>query len=377
MKAKILLGALVFYALVAIAHIGVNIGFERFVRDVRVAFGLERESLRVGFLPVTCHLTCPVIDWTTRHSATGALFESKRYSDFATASEDLNKGTLGVAFLNAPLAISLKMKGLPVRIISLGHRDGTTLVVAASSPITHFTQLRGKKVLVPSKFSNQQLWLHRLCKQNGMVLADLELRECPPPDMPAMLESGNCDAYCIGEPHAARAEMAGTGRVLLHVKDSWPNFISCVAVAREDVIATQREMIQELVDGIAGSGLWLEQGQENRFSAAEVAGKYYYNQKPELLKWVLSKPIDRVRYDQLDLARKDFEEIVALAVEAGMFQKPISYDEFADPSFTANAKHIPVPMPPDDGIGPQVQVVARPLTATSAATQPQATPASK
>jgi NitT/TauT family transport system substrate-binding protein len=366
-------------------HIGINIGFSRFARDVRVYFGLERESLRVGFLPVTCHLTCPVIDWTTRKSSTGALFESKRYSDFATASEDLNKGTLGVAFLNAPLAISLKMKGLPVRIISLGHRDGTTLVVGANSSVTHFAQLRGKKILVPSKFSNQQLWLTKLCKENGMTLADLELRECPPPDMPAMLESGNCDAYCIGEPHAARAEMAGTGRVLLHVKDSWPNFISCVAVAREDVIAAQREMIQELVDGIAGSGLWLEQGQENRFSAAEVAGKYYYNQNPELLKWVLSKPVDRVRYDELDLAREDFEEIVALAVEFGMFPKSISYDEFADPSFTANAAHVPIPMPPDDGLGPQTEIVARPAAASpstpspSAASpaQPQSAPASR
>jgi NitT/TauT family transport system substrate-binding protein len=279
------------------------------------------------------------------------LFESKRYSDFATASEDLNKGTLGAAFLNAPLAISLKQKGLPVRIVSLGHRDGTTIMVPTNSAVTHFTQLRGKKMLIPSKFSNQQLWLARLCKENGMTLADLELRECPPPDMPAMLESGNCDAYIVGEPHAARTEIAGSGRVLMQVKDSWPNFISCVLVVREDVIKEQRALIQELVDGIAGSGLWLEQGIENRKSAAQVAGKYYYNQKPELLEWVLSKPIDRVRYDDLDLARRDFDEITSLAVEFGMFKSAPLYEDYADPSFTASARHVAVAMPPDDGKG--------------------------
>lgn len=351
MKGKILAGAAAFYAVVAVAHVGINIGFDEFGDDLRVFFGLERPTLRVGFLPVTCHLTCPVVDWTTTHSPSGALFESKRYSDFATASEDLNKGTLGCAFLNMPLAISLRMKGLPIKIVSLGHRDGSAIVVPTNSPIARFAQLRGKKVLIPSKFSNQQLWLYRLCKQNGMTLDDLELRECPPPDMPAMLETGSCDAYVVGEPHCARAEMAGSGRVLLHVKDSWPNFISCVPVVRDEVIAENRELIQELVDGIAGSGLWLEQGIENRKEAAKVVGKYYYNQKPELLEFVLSKPIDRVRYDDLNIARKDFEEIMTLAVESGMFPKRIEFEEYADPSFTDSSNRRPIPMPPDDGLG--------------------------
>jgi hypothetical protein len=53
MKAKILISALVFYLVVTIAHLGINIGFDNFARDVRVFFGLERATLRVGFLPVT------------------------------------------------------------------------------------------------------------------------------------------------------------------------------------------------------------------------------------------------------------------------------------------------------------------------------------
>lgn len=53
MKAKILLGALIFYVLVAVSHIGINIGFAQFTRDIRVFLGLERSMLRIGFLPVT------------------------------------------------------------------------------------------------------------------------------------------------------------------------------------------------------------------------------------------------------------------------------------------------------------------------------------
>ena len=38
----------------------------------------------------------------------------------------------------------------------------------------------------------------------------------------------------MGEPFAARTEMAGTGRVLFLTKDEWPDFISCVVAVRED-----------------------------------------------------------------------------------------------------------------------------------------------
>lgn len=359
MKLKLVLGVAAGLLALGAAHVFLNVGWDNFTRDIAQMFGkAERKQLTVGFLPVTCHLTCPVVDWTTRHSDSGSIYTSKRYSEFPTMCEDLTQGTLGAAFLNMPLAISLVQKNVGIKIVSLGHRDGSAIMVSSKSDIRDFKQLAGKKVLIPSRFSNQQLWLARLCKDNGMELASLNLVTAPPPDMPALLETGQCDAYVVGEPHCARAEMAGTGRVLMQVKDSWPNFISCGLVVRDEVLADQHELIQELVDGIHGSGLWLEQGVDNRFSAAEVVGKYYYNQKPELLKFVLSKPVDRVRYDQLTPLKKDFEEIMALGVEVGMFKEPMPFEKYVDPSYSDHAPKVAVAMPPDDGKGiPPIEAV--------------------
>src|ERR1043166_3278559 len=50
-----------------------------------------REELRVGFLPVTCHLTCPVTDFATRTS-NSTRFESQRFTDFPTIVESLKSG---------------------------------------------------------------------------------------------------------------------------------------------------------------------------------------------------------------------------------------------------------------------------------------------
>ncbi|HVS19285.1 MAG TPA: ABC transporter substrate-binding protein [Planctomycetota bacterium] len=292
------------------------------------------------------------MDWTTSHSSSGSLFKSKRYSDWPTISEDLTTGTLQAAFLLAPMAMSLKQRGVPLRIVYLGHRDGTAMMVRTDSDLREVRDLRGKKVLVPSQYSNQKLWLARMLKEAGMSLADLDVRDCPPPDMPAMLETDSCAAYIVGEPHAARSEMAGTGRVFKLTKDDWPNFISCVVVVREEMINEERAVVQELIDGIAGSGVWLDQDFENRMEAAEVAGKYYYNQKPELLKFVLSKPPDRVKYTSLSPHRDDLDEIMLLAVEVGMLDAPIAFEEYADPSFAEKFSGAALPMPPDDARTP-------------------------
>src|SRR5690349_14370018 len=108
-------GALALYAV----HVSLNVGWDKWLAETKRTFGgQEREQLVVGFLPVTCHLTCPVVDWTTRHSDSGSLFQSKKYSDFPTMCEDLLEGKLGAAFLTAALAISMVAQVTAVKVVT-------------------------------------------------------------------------------------------------------------------------------------------------------------------------------------------------------------------------------------------------------------------
>jgi NitT/TauT family transport system substrate-binding protein len=79
-----------------------------------------------------------------------------------------------------------------------------------------------------------------------------------------------------------------------------------------------------------------------------VAGQYYYNQDPELLKFVLSKPPDRVRYTRLAPHREDFDEIMELAHDIGILHERIAFEDYADPSFSERFDGAALPMPPDD-----------------------------
>jgi len=264
------------------------------------------------------------------------LYEPVRFSGFPEIKESLISGHLPATFMLAPMAMAIRQQGVPVKIVYLGHRDGTALMVHKDSGIMDVSDLRGKRVAIPNRFSNQNLLLRKALASRGMSVEDVELVEMPPPDMPAALYAKAIDGITSGEPFMAQTEMDGYGKVLYQAKEVWPDFISCVLVVSQRTIDEHPEWVQQLVTGIAKSGLWLDKGMDHRMEAAQVVARNYYNQDPRLLSFVLSKPPDRVTYSKLALAREDFDEIATMALEAGILDKPIAFEEYADPRFSEN-----------------------------------------
>jgi NitT/TauT family transport system substrate-binding protein len=247
---------------------------------------------------------------------------------------------LQATFMLAPLAMALREQGVPVKIVYLGHRDGTAMMVHKDSTIRKLTDLKGKTIAVPNRFSNQFLIIYKALRDNGLSLGDVKFVETPPPDMPAALYSKSVDAITSGEPFMAQTQLEGYGRVLYQAKDLWPNFISCVLVVHESAIRDHPDWVQMLVDGIARSGKWLEDGMDHRMEAAHEVSRLYYDQHPRLLEYVLSQPPDRVTYENLALARKDFEQIEKLAIEAGVLPGSVSFDSYADTTFSDRTRDL-------------------------------------
>jgi len=287
-----------------------------------------RAELKVGFLPVTCHLTCPVTDYATRTS-TQTRFESQRFTDFPTVVESIKSGRLDATFMIAPLAMKLREQGVPVKICYLGHRDGSTVIVRKDLPAQSLRDLKGKTFAIPSKYSNQYLVITKLMADQGVDPKDIKFVELPPPDMPGALAAKAIDAYFVGEPHAAKAELDGTGRVLYHAKDIWPHFISCVLVVTDKLIQERPEVVRDLVRGIAESGEWAE---THRIEAAKVVSPYF-RQDEKLVRYVLTQPPDRVSYRMLTPTDEELQRIHDMALKAGILQKPINMKDLVDREF--------------------------------------------
>jgi len=295
--------------------------------------GRAQYRFRIGFLPVTCHLTCPVTDFINRQQTGTSIFDPVRFNAWPELKEAYLSGYTPATFILAPMAIALREQGVKIKIVYLGHRDGSALMVRKDSSIHTIDDLRGKTIAIPGRYANQRLLLYRELKARGMTLSDVNLVEMPPPDMPTALYAKAVDAVSSGEPFMGQTELDGYGRCLYQAKDVWPGFISCVLAVNEDMIKKHRPQVQELVDGIAKSGKWLDTGMDHRMEAAQFVSTLYYNQNPRLLAYVLSKPPDRVKYTDLKPNRANFEEIEMLGKEVGMLKGTAHFDDYVDTSF--------------------------------------------
>jgi len=316
-------GALLVLALLAVLRVRST---HRAVTDA--ASTDARETLAVGFLPVTCHLTCPVTDYASKTSRT-TRFDSQRFTDFPTVVETVKSGRLDATFMIAPLAMKLREQGLKVKIAYLGHRDGSTVIVRKDLPAKSLHDLKGRVFAIPSKYSNQNLVIRKLMMDEGVDPADVRFVEMAPPDMPSALAAHAIDAYFIGEPHAARAELDGTGRVLYHAKDIWPRFISCVLVVTERLIDQRPAVVRDLVRGIAESGEWAD---THRLDAARLVAPYF-RQDEKLLRYVLTQPPDRVSYRQLTPTDEEMQKIADMGLAAGILDRHLDVRELVDRRF--------------------------------------------
>jgi len=302
------------------------------------------QPLVVGGLPVTCNLTLPVACAArAAANAKGAgpafAFEYSKYNGWPEVKESLMTGSIQAAYMLAPLVMDLADKRIPVKIVSLGHRSGAVIMVRTDSPFKKFKDLTGKRIAIPSRFAVDFLFLRRMLAREGMTPKDIQIIEMAPPDMPAALYAKAVDAYCTGEPFGAAAQRAGYATPLRMTRDEWRNYICCVLTVREELICDNRPLVQNLVDHVLGAGQWLDQQQANRDKAVAIAaGRKFFNQDPNILKFVMENPTDRVTYGDLRMIRAEFDELMQLSMEAGTLKTPVPYEKYVDESFAKAAK---------------------------------------
>ena len=291
-----------------------------------------RKPLAVGGLAVTCNFTLPIAC-----EASGGRFEYVKFNGWPELKESLMTGRLQAAYMLAPLVMDLAMTRIKVKVVSLGHRSGAVIMVRSDSPFRSFSDLRGKRVAVPSRFAVDYLYLRKMLAKERMAVKDVEVVEMAPPDMPAALYARAIEAYATGEPYGAVAQKAGYARLLSMTRDEWPNYMCCVLTVREELIRGNRPLVQELVNYVQGAGTWLDASPANREAGVRIAaGPRFFNQDPAVLRFVMQNPADRVTYGDLRLIRAEFEEMMQMSLEAGTLKRAGRFEDYVDDSFVRN-----------------------------------------
>ncbi len=272
----------------------------------------QRRIIKMGYMPVITNLSAPILDAVSAEG-NGVRFKAIKFSSFAEMAESLRNDHIEVAFIIAPLSIVLRQQGEDVKVVYIGNRHESTMVVRAGLGIKTLADLAGHKVAVPMRYSGHNIALRGLLAKEGLE-DQVSIVEMNPPDMAAALATGGLDAYFVGEPFAAKTLQTGQSELFFYVEKIWPNFICNLVIVKQSLIEREPETVAAFVEGAARAGIW---ARDHVDEAAEIAAKYW-NQPVDLVKYAMTNPPDRIVYDRFVPKAEELGEMARRMVQYGL-----------------------------------------------------------
>ena len=275
----------------------------------------NKNTIKLGYLSITHALPLYVLDQKEK-----ANVELVKFSSWPDLMDALDSGKIDGASVLIELAMQAKSKGIDLKAVALGHRDGNVVVV--KNDIDNVSDLKGKKFAVPSKLSTHYILTSEMLKSDGLSIKDVNIVELSPAEMPVALQEGRISGYCVAEPFGAKSVVNKVGKVLKESSDIMEDSICCGLVLRGDFIKNKNKEAEELVNKYSKAASYIEKN-----GGEEEAEKFLSVDKDTLklsLKWI--------SYDKLKIEEKDYDELSGKLKELGLLKDVPSYDDFVDSS---------------------------------------------
>ncbi|APZ42882.1 CmpA/NrtA family ABC transporter substrate-binding protein [Acidihalobacter ferrooxydans] len=112
---------------------------------------------------------------------------------------------------------------------------------------------------------------------SGQLGADVLLSVTPPPQMPATLEAGTIEGYCVGEPWNEQAIVKGIGVPVITDYEIWKNNPEKVFGLTSEFVSKYPNTAVRVVKALIRAGHWLDENNNaNRLEAVKLLSKPQY-----------------------------------------------------------------------------------------------------
>ncbi len=112
---------------------------------------------------------------------------------------------------------------------------------------------------------------------SGQLQADVLLSVTPPPQMPATMEAGTIQGYCVGEPWNQQAVFRGLGVPVITNYEIWKNNPEKVFGLRADFIRKYPKTTLAIVKAMIRAAIWLDENNNaNRMEAVKILARSDY-----------------------------------------------------------------------------------------------------
>lgn len=270
----------------------------------------------IGYLPITHAL--PVFEEKELLEAenSGIQIKLQKFSSWSDLTDALHAGKIDGASELIELAMSAKAKGVDLKAVALGHKDGNVIVV--NNSIQSPADMKGKTFAIPSTQSSHYILLLEELQKAGLTLDDIQVTQLAPSEMPSSLASGAIDGYCVAEPFGVQAVTNGFGNVLARSDKLWEDSVCCGLIFRTDVIEQDPEAFQTFLEKYQEAGKKLDKEEATRIA------ENYLGQDAK----TLETSLEWISYDDLKITRDAYDDLYEKVLSDHMIENPPTYDDF-------------------------------------------------
>ncbi|WP_186396850.1 CmpA/NrtA family ABC transporter substrate-binding protein [Stappia sp. TSB10GB4] len=112
---------------------------------------------------------------------------------------------------------------------------------------------------------------------SGQIKAEVLLSVTPPPQMPATLEAGTINGYCVGEPWNQQAVFKGIGVPVITDYEIWKNNPEKVFGLTKAFVDENPNTVLALTKALIRAAMWLDENDNaNRMEAVEILSRPEY-----------------------------------------------------------------------------------------------------
>ncbi len=272
------------------------------------AAGVEKSSLRVGFLPITCATPIIMSEPLGFYTKYGLKVELVKMPSWAAIRDSAIAGELDAYHMLSPMPISMSLglgsTAFPVKLASIENVNGQAISVANQhlGKVKEAKDFKGFSIGVPFAFSMHNLLLRYYLASGGLDPdKDVQIQVIPPPDAIAKMTAGQLDAFLLPDNVVQRSVFNKIGFIHLLTKDIWSGHPCCAFAASQKWIDTNPNTFRAINKAIIDGAGYANDPKNREEIAKAIAGKNYLNQPEPVLKAVLTGKFEDGQGNTLDV----------------------------------------------------------------------------
>ncbi len=256
---------------------------------------VEKTSLRVAFLPITCASPIIMSDPLGFYKKHGLNVELQKYASWSVVRDAAIAGELDAYHMLAPMPIAMTLglgsTAFSVKLASIENNNGQGIAVANKHKgrINGPADFRGFTIGIPFDYSNHNLIL-RYYLAGGGLDPDKDVRTIimPPPDAIAKMATGQIDAFILPDNFTQRVVYNDIGFIHILTKDIWQGHPCCAFTASSEWIEEYPNTFRALNKAIIDGANYADRPENRQEIARAIAPRKYLNQPVDVLEAVMT-----------------------------------------------------------------------------------------